>query len=480
MEWDPKKISYDLGINFLAGIALLLALWLSRGHAGMTLLAAALLTLSAALFLVSRRPRRRYARIDVATLSRHILPIANSAHKAPWLTESGFRESLEDAMIVSAILLDQEQLSTGLWGRTILRYGDLHFRLAHSDRDTYAAVGSISHSAHALRGFAAVSAIPLRLHTTVDQLNDCIQKDGHIYPLDRSGRPTITNLSEAKHVLTAGRHTSTGAVAYALCRAMAGTADQEGLAPVIRAISVLHRHVDDLKAHPAGYSHAYVLEATAYAASAFGRSHDVVDLGRQMADHLLSVEARRNGFWNGGGSATRSLSFFGSIIGERLFWACDSNILDNPRKKDAVEAVSVFVTRVLQELTDPTTGGVRLDFDRDQTDYGTTARCVRLALRVASPATVKPWLLFLKQNTPSGVTDDYAYTHTWEATLLLGSATLGKASLQRVRRQIEEFQIDRGQTLDNRIASALSQLKQSTAAELRRALISLSDNRELS
>lgn len=342
--------------------------------------------------------------------------------------------------VLSAILLQSEQLANGLWGRSIERYIRLHnaqSTLGRSVADT--GLGSLTHSTHALRGLSAIGVRPIYVERLWRTLRDsCIQPDGHIYPLGSAG-PVVTNLTEGTHTLAAARHSASGIVTYFHCRHLMGSMTKDALEIPRRSARLLARYAGSLTDWSPGYSHAYVLESLCYCKRAGLFSADLARLAVTMVKHLLGGEARQTGLWSSPQTQNLSNAYFSSIIAERLLWMLHSGIIKRRTKVSvqASDSIGLFLNRVSSEYTDRRSGGVYLDLERRITDYGTTARCAALALGLERRDMIANWWDFLTKSCP--LTDSNAHTQTWEAALLLFSTIQGKRGSRRIRELLAQF-----------------------------------------
>jgi hypothetical protein len=287
-------------------------------------------------------------------------------------------------------------------------------------------------------------------------LADCVQHDGFIYPKGKHG-PVVTNVHDTSHTQSLARHTGTGIVALAYCRAFISTpVGHDGIAAVGKAVQSLLTINAPLLGFPAGYTHAYVLEGTTYAAQVSGCPREVAELAAKMTGHLLSGRAE-TGLWRGQGMEQRSVAYFSALVAERLLWASQAKLVDRVQRKEAVEATTTFLRRVSEELTDRSTGGVLVQQNGAETDFGSTARCLRLALQLGEDRLAVPWLQHI-QSAPcriAGLVGPMAHTHTWEATALLADALSGPQVQNRVSQAVRLFRQHSDKSVALRLMSAL-------------------------
>jgi class 3 adenylate cyclase len=346
--------------------------------------------------------------------------------------------------VLSTILLQSEQLANGLWGASIDRYLELHNAQSTLGRSVEEAkLGSLTHSAHALRALATIGIGPAHIQQLWRTLTTvCVQTDGHIYPVGLHG-PSTTNLSESSHTLAAARHTSNGIVVHFYCRKAMGSLNDEALGIPRNSINVLARHADMLLARrPPGYSHAYVLEALCYCRQAGVSSKELARFAVKLVKHLLSGEARETGLWQHPQTGNVSEAYFSSIIAERLLWALRSEFIEKKsRLEEAVMAtIDLFVRRISHDYTDADSGGVCLDLTRKSIDYGTTARCARIAVDIGKQEATASWWRFLTNSRSCcGLTDATAHTGTWEANLLMCRTVLDKRAREKIQTLVTAF-----------------------------------------
>ena len=420
--------------------AILLGVGLLLLHDRRYMIAAAIVVACVGVFaLIVHHIARHPHKIEIIQLNRNVMVDVGKWASAPLGSRIKLGTSFEEGLALAAVMLQGDQMDNGFWGRTILRYGDLHFRLPEHDRKSYSSRGSLSHCAHALRGLATVQASPPNLQGLYERLWTCRQNssNGEIYPLDEYGQPVTTNLSEAKHALAAARHTSTGAVSFAFARSFLGGESTSVEHVVASAIRILSKHVDDIRVREegrAGYTHGYVLEAAVHAHSIGLAPSECKSLAEIMTKDLLDSRSFDAGYWEGcqqKGQEGRSIMYFSALIAERLLWASLSDLIHGVLRRRALDAVQFFLETASQRFTDAS-GAVVLDSLTKQPDFGTTARCGRLALKMAQMRAGQSWIEYISANTPTGLVDGHAHTHTWEAFLLLGVTLVDEKAVTRI------------------------------------------------
>jgi len=334
-------------------------------------------------------------------------------------------------------------------------------------RATLAAVGSVTHAAHALRAFLVAGQLPSGFDRFRQALDQCTQAEG-IYPLGGDGMPVISNRVEPKHAESNARHTATGLVGHVYAGIM-GKVDRRSWLEVRRRLSHYGSMLsDDLTRLSQGkgpgpmQAFSYAVETAAHAA-AVGEDAWIREVAGKATEALLGW--RRNGLWLYG-DRVQSAPFYSALATERLVWASQSNLLDSALARDASEAARLATDTVVREWTHAESGGVCLDPQHAVADFGTTARWARIAALTGHEAFGR-WLAYVCL-TPGGVLDPVAHTHTWEACVLLGvllcrsevQAAIGPALArfhqglsesvgQRFVRAMEEKEYFRAQLVDH-------------------------------
>ncbi len=464
-----RSAVYGITINLMSTILAGCALMLHRRYGAWALAATGLALLPTGLYWwwhVRRwRPRVPSAKQIGTTLA--FLPRREKGGPNRATPPSSGIAWLEDALLLSVLLLDLDELPSGMWGRTIMRYAELHksrFSLSAEQRNTLSRYGSATHTAHAMSALGALRIVPSGMQRTITCFlpnRNFVQPDGSIFPFGADGCPCAFDWRDAK---TAGRHTSTGAISYLHCLALAR---QEIDQVFPRALAVLRKNADQIAAYHPEYSHAYVLEAAVYGLLAHVES--ARGLAQIMATALLEPGTHPGGCWLFPKTADqRSQCFFSCLIAERLHMAARAGILRSSLRDRAERAVGVFIERTAADLTDRVSGGVLIDEATGLTDYGTTARCARLALGLGEYRPAAEWLRCLAESYPRGLLDGVAHTHTWEAVALLGIRLLPTPIIESVRARFIEYQRRTGSTPRDRILPLLQKTPQQTAEQFQR------------